>query len=54
MQARPYVLAHAYLPSGFAALDMVGPFAQCALAKGVFGADTVDEAIEPVRAVLSG
>ena len=54
MQARPYLLAHAYLLTGFTAFDMVGPFARCTLAQRVFGADTVDEAIEPVRAVLSG
>ena len=33
---------------------MVGPFARCTLAQRAFGADTVDEAIEPVHAVLSG
>ena len=53
MQARPYLLAHAYLLAGFTAFDLVGPFARCTLAQRVFGVDTVDEAIEPVRAVLS-
>ena len=54
MQARPYLLAHAYLLTGFTAFDLVGPFARQTLAQRVFGADTVEEAIEPVRAVLSG
>jgi integrase len=54
MQARPYLLAYAYLLTEFTAFDLVGPFTRCPLAQRVFGADTVDEAIEPVRAVLSG
>jgi integrase len=54
MQARPYLLAYAYLLTEFTAFDLVRPFTRCALAQRVFGADTVDEAIEPVRAVLSG
>jgi len=53
MQARPYLLADAYLLAGFTAFDLVGPFARCTLAQRVFGVDTVDEAIEPLRAVLS-
>ena len=54
MQARPYLLAYVYLLTEFTAFDLVGPFTRCALAQRVFGADTVDEAIEPVRAVLGG
>ena len=54
MQARPYLLAHAYLLAGFTAFDLVGPFARHTLAQRVFGADLVEEAIEPVRAVLAG
>ena len=54
MQARPYLLAHAYLLAGFTAFDLVGPFARHTLAQRVFGADLVEEAIEPVRTVLAG
>ena len=54
MQARPYLLAYAYLLAGFTAFDLVGPFARHTLAQRVFGADLVEEAIEPVRAVLAG
>jgi hypothetical protein len=54
MQARPYLLAHAYLLAGFTAFDLVGPFARHTLAQRVFGADLLEEAIEPVRAVLAG
>ena len=54
MQARPYLLAHAYLLAGFTAFGLVGKFARHTLAQRVFGADLVEEAIEPVRAVLAG
>jgi hypothetical protein len=54
MQARPYLLTHAYLLTGFTAYDLVGPFARQTLAQRIFGADTVAQAIEPVRAVLNG
>lgn len=54
MQARPYLLTHAYLLTGFTAFDLVGPFARQTLAQRVFGADTVEQAVEPVRAVLTG
>ena len=54
MQARPYLLTHAYLLTGFIAFDLVGPFVRQTLAQRIFGAATVDQAVEPVRAVLNG
>lgn len=54
MQARPYLLTHAYLLTGFIAFDLVGPFARQTLAQRIFGATNVDQAVEPVRTVLNG
>lgn len=54
MQARPYLLTHAYLLTGFIVFDLVGPFVRQTLAQRVFGATTVDQAVGPVRAVLNG
>jgi integrase len=54
MQARPYLLAYAYLLVGFTSFDLIGPFARIPMAQRVFGADAVEHAIEPVRAVLNG
>jgi hypothetical protein len=54
MQARPYLLAYAYLLTGFNAFHQIGSFARVPLAQRVFGADAVAQAIEPVRAVLHG
>ncbi|MBC2640752.1 MULTISPECIES: tyrosine-type recombinase/integrase [unclassified Rhodococcus (in: high G+C Gram-positive bacteria)] len=54
MQARPYLLVHAYLLTGFTAFDLVGPFARQTLAQRIFGSVSVDQAVEPVRAVLNG
>jgi len=54
MQARPYLLAYAYLLAGFDAFDVIGSFTRVPLAQRVFGADAVRQAIEPVRAVLHG
>ena len=54
MQARPYLLAYAYLLVGFTSFDLIGPFARIPMAQRVFGADAVELAIEPVRAVLNG
>ncbi|BCO34886.1 hypothetical protein BMW24_014800 [Mycobacterium heckeshornense] len=54
MQARPYLLAYAYLLAGFTSFGLIGPFARIPMAQRVFGADAVEDAIEPVRAVLNG
>ncbi|GAA5103865.1 tyrosine-type recombinase/integrase [Haloechinothrix salitolerans] len=54
MSARPYLLAYAYLLTRFTAFDLVGPFERRSLAQKVFGADAVEQAIEPIREVLTG
>lgn len=54
MSARTYLLAYAYLLSGFTAFELVGPFERRSLARKVFGADAVERAIDPIREVLTG
>ena len=54
MSARPYLLAYAYLLTGFTAFELVGPFQRRSLAQKVFGADAVEQAIEGIREVLTG
>ncbi|MGE5285607.1 MAG: tyrosine-type recombinase/integrase [Micromonosporaceae bacterium] len=52
--ARAYLLVYAYLLSGFTAFDLVGRFHRQALAWRAFGRDIVEEAIGPIRKVLTG
>ena len=52
--ARSYVLASAYLLTGFTAFDRVGRFQRPGLARRVFGRQPVDDAVRQVRKVLAG
>ena len=52
--ARSYVLAYAYLLTGFTAFDRVGRFQRPGLARRVFGRQPVDDAVRQVRKVLAG
>jgi hypothetical protein len=52
--ARAHLLVYAYLLDGFTAFDLVGRFHRQALAWRVFGRDIVEEAIRPIREVLTG
>lgn len=45
---------HFRLVTRFTAFDLAGPFTRIPMAQRVFGADAVEHAIEPVRAVLNG
>ena len=51
---RPYVLAYAYLLTGFTAFDRIGRFQRPSLARRVFGRQPVDDAVRQVREVLAG
>ena len=52
--ARPCVLAYAYLLTGFTAFDRIGRFQRPGLARRVFGRQPVDDAVRQVREVLAG
>ena len=54
MSARHFLLAYAYLLAEFTAFELVGPFERRSLAQRVFGADAIEQAIEPIREVLTG
>ncbi|MET7298882.1 hypothetical protein [Embleya sp. NPDC005575] len=51
--ARPFVLVHAYLLGDFTAFDRIGRFMRPSLARRVFGADLVDDAVRRVCRVLA-
>ncbi|MFF4393498.1 tyrosine-type recombinase/integrase [Streptomyces sp. NPDC001552] len=51
--ARPFVLAYAYLLGEFTAFDRLGGFQRPALASRVFGAGPVDEAVRRICTVLA-
>ncbi|WP_412566704.1 tyrosine-type recombinase/integrase [Streptomyces europaeiscabiei] len=51
--ARPFVIAYAYLLGGFTAFEQVGRFQRPTLAHRVFGESAVDAAVGKVLAVLS-
>jgi integrase len=51
--ARPFVLVHAYLLGEFTAFDRVGRFMRPSLARRVFGADLVDDAVRRICRVLA-
>jgi hypothetical protein len=51
--ARPYVLAYAYLLTGFTAFGRIGRFQRPGVARRVFGRQPVDDAVRQVRQVLA-
>ncbi|MET8878782.1 tyrosine-type recombinase/integrase [Nocardia sp. NPDC004604] len=51
--ARPFVIAYAYLLGDFVAFDRLGGFKRLALARRVFGPDLVDDAVRRICQVLS-
>ncbi|WP_324199177.1 tyrosine-type recombinase/integrase [Nocardia amamiensis] len=53
ISARRFLLAYAYLLTGFTAFELAGPFERPALAQRVFGPETVENAIGPIREVLT-
>jgi hypothetical protein len=52
--ARPFLIAYAYLLGGFTAFDQVGRFQRPTLARRIFGGTAVDDAVGKVLAVLGG
>jgi integrase len=52
--ARPFVIAYAYLLGGFTAFDRLGRFQRPTLARRVFGAELVDDAVGRICGVLAG
>jgi integrase len=52
--ARPYVLAYAYLIGEFTAFDTIGRFYRQSLAWRAFGRELVDDAVRQIRDVLAG
>ncbi|WP_171072403.1 hypothetical protein [Streptomyces sp. DASNCL29] len=50
--ARPFVIAYAYLLGGFTAFEQVGRFQRSTLAHRVFGQTAVDDAVGKILAVL--
>lgn len=51
--ARPFVLAYAYLLGEFTAFERLGRFVRPTLAHRIFGADRVDDAVQQVCKVLA-
>ncbi|MGW3028483.1 tyrosine-type recombinase/integrase [Streptomyces sp. NPDC001221] len=51
--ARPFVIAYGYLLGEFTAFDLLGRFMRPALARRVFGAELVDEAVGRICKVLA-
>ena len=52
--ARPFLIAYAYLLGGFTAFDHLGRFGRLALARRVFGSELVDDAVGQACKVLAG
>ncbi len=52
--ARPFLIAYAYLLGGFTAFDQLGRFGRLALARRVFGSELVDAAVGQACKVLAG
>jgi hypothetical protein len=52
--ARPYLIAYAYLIGEFIAFDTIGRFHRQSLAWRAFGRELVDDAVQPIREVLAG
>jgi integrase len=52
--ARPYLIAYAYLTGGFTAFDTIGRFHRESLAWRIFGRELVDDAVRQILDVLAG
>ena len=52
--ARPYLVAYAYLTGGFTAFDTIGRFHRESLAWRIFGRELVDDGVRQILDVLAG